>query len=40
MPVGGALLLWSMVASAGAYVSERRFVAEGSQPDHAPGVQL
>jgi TRAP-type transport system small permease protein len=40
MPVGGALLLWSMVASAGAYVSERRFMADGSQPAHAPGVQL
>jgi TRAP-type transport system small permease protein len=40
MPVGGALLLWSVVASAAAYVSERRFETDPSQQDHLEGVQV
>ncbi len=40
MPVGGALLLWSMLASAAAYVSERRFEAEPSHDTHLQGVQV
>jgi TRAP-type transport system small permease protein len=40
LPVGGALLLWSVLASSVGYVSSRRFEADASLQGHNEGVQV
>jgi TRAP-type transport system small permease protein len=40
MPVGGALLVWAVVAMSAAYVSERRFEGDSTGNSHQEGVQI